>query len=527
MRGNRSLRFWQKTYLVTLAVFVAVLDGGLALTGLRCYDVLFQGELDQALSDQRMVAQNLARDIAVAREDGNDHKAYAVAFAYDAQFANKSGDMLDVSLDTSDEGRLYMSSHYGQQNPRLYAEPGEQQWQLVRFSFGEDYIIVGGGLGEGADPLYVTWAHSLAGLKGTWFGIVCQLLFISCIATVLGAVGLLLALRSLARPLDALARITDEYAAGDTSVRACVRNADEIGTLAMSFNNLADTVEARVSDLQAAADANARMAASLSHETRTPLTAIRGYAEYLQFANATPDERRDALASIIHESNRLHSVSERMLQLFALDGIELERERLSLSEVAAKAVTVVEPRVAERDVRVMLESAEVPDVLGDAVLLESLVINLIDNAVNASEPGTAVRVLVQPAESPSATDRPDRPCTGDRPRAGAHPDASSATHPPAVLLRVKDEGRGLTPEETAHLGEPFYRPDKARSRVSGGAGLGLSLVLRIAQLHTATVHFDSTQGLGTCVTVALPCDRPVISTDLEPHEEGKTDENLR
>lgn len=524
---RKSLRFWQKTYLVTLLVFVVALNGGFALAGLRCYDVLLQGEVEQALSDQRMIARNLERDMAVALESGSERRAYEVAFIYDMQFADKGKDLLDVALSEDDEGRVYLSSRYGLQNPRLYVEPGEQKWQRVRFAWGEEFIIVGGGLDEGSGTLFVTWAHSLTDLEMTWRDIVGQLVLISCVATVLGSIGFLFALRSLARPLDALARTTNEYAAGDTTVRAPVHSNDEIGLLAASFNNLADTVDARVNDLREVADSNARMAASLSHEIRTPLTAIRGYAEYLQLAHVAPEEECKTLASIIHESNRLHGVSQRMLQLFALDNVAPALEPLSLGSVAAKAAIAAEQRATEHDVRLSFEDATEAScvqgfILGDPVLLESLIINLVDNAVNASGAGMCVQVIVRMSDACELAPGVEKLIEEDE-----HP-----VRPDTILLQVKDSGCGLAPCEIERLGEPFYRPDKARSRASGGAGLGLSLVQRIVQLHDAAIHFDSVEGEGTCVTVVFPLANTVRSPEGDSfeddsREEGQTHEHTR
>lgn len=470
----RRLRFWQRIYLAVLAVFLVALNGGLALAGWRCYDILLDSEIDQATSDQRFIAQSLARDIAAAEATLKPFQVKTLAHAYAEQF----GAFIRVELDGQ---TVYASSGYDASDPSVRAEAGTQRWEQATFANSGNYIVVGGGLASDVDGLQLTLAHPLARLEAEWQAIVWKLMTTSIVVSGVGAIGLFFTLRRLGTPLRRLADVTDAYAAGDRAVRATVHGDDEIATLAKSFNHLADSVDATIDGLERAAESNARMAASLSHEVRTPLTAIRGHAEYLMIANATSEERVRAAGYVMRESTRLQHVAERMLQLFAVERAPIDLHPVSLSRIILDAVATIEPKARTVGVSVETKLADpLPcRIVGDEVLLEGLVVNLIDNAVSASERGSAVRV-------------------------GLEEDAATAT--PSLRLTVTDEGRGLSPDELARLGEPFYRPDKARSRTQGGAGLGVALAMRIAEVHGAILSYASETGHGTEVTVVFPIE---------------------
>lgn len=474
----KHLRFWQKIYLAALAVFLAALNGGFILAGMGCHGILYQSEIDQALNDQHVMAQSLAHDLTAAENEAEPFEVRDLAHAYVSQF-----DTL-VRVERNGE-TLYTTSGYDRSDPSLHADAGTQSWEQVIFANSGTYILVGGGLTNDDSGLQLTLAHSLKPMEDAWHSIVRRLVITSVAISVVGAVGLFFALRSLSAPLQQLASVTDAYAAGNRTIRAAVQGDDEVAALASSFNNLADSVKCTIEDLEEAAETNARMAAALSHEVRTPLTAIRGYAEYLMIANATPEERAQAADYVIHESTRLQRIAERMLQLFAIERTPLELHPVMLADIVSAAVATARPKAQKASVTVELDLTDPSPqrIEGDEVLLESLVVNLLDNAISASEADSRIWVRLEGA---------------------------GTAEEPILRLTVADEGRGLAPEELACLGEAFYRPDKARSRAQGGAGLGVALAMRIAAVHGATLSYASEKGCGTEATAVFPIiDEPL------------------
>lgn len=153
----------------------------------------------------------------------------------------------------------------------------------------------------------------------------------------------------------------------------------------------------------------------------------------------------------------------------------LELSPVDAAALANRAATAVRPKAAAQGVTVSVKLAPpLPALAGDAELLESLLLNLLDNAVKASAPGVVVTLTA------------DADVTG------------------GCRFIVRDTGRGMTAEELCRIGQPFYRADKARSRAEGGAGLGVALCRSITAAHGASLDYESAPGEGTTATLIFP-----------------------
>ena len=217
--------------------------------------------------------------------------------------------------------------------------------------------------------------------------------------------------------------------------------------------------------LQQLNDRQSRFVADLTHELKTPLTSMIGYADLLR-GGELPPENADA---IYHESTRLESLSQQLLSLQ-----DLRQEALTLTAVpVAAAFEDVARSLPDCPVTLEKTCPEDAAVRADRVLLADLLRNLVLNAAHASAPGSTVTLRCLPAE--------------DRWR-----------------LEVADTGCGIPPEALPHLTEPFYRVDKARARANGGSGVGLALCADIAAAFGAKLEFTSTVGEGTTVALTLP-----------------------
>ena len=221
--------------------------------------------------------------------------------------------------------------------------------------------------------------------------------------------------------------------------------------------------------LQQLNDRQSRFVADLTHELKTPLTSMIGYADLLRGNELSPENQRRAADAIYHESTRLESLSQQLLSLQ-----NLRQGGLALTAVPVAAAFEDVARSLP-DCPVVLEKTCPEDaaVRADRVLLVDLLRNLVLNAAHASEPGSTVELRCLPA--------------GDRWR-----------------LEVADTGCGIPPEALPHLTEAFYRVDKARARANGGSGVGLALCADIAAAFGSKLDFTSTVGKGTTVALTLP-----------------------
>jgi two-component system phosphate regulon sensor histidine kinase PhoR len=218
--------------------------------------------------------------------------------------------------------------------------------------------------------------------------------------------------------------------------------------------------------------------ANVSHEIKTPVTTIKGFAETL--LDGALDDRNDAerfLRIIVGQADRLSAIIEDLLSLSSLEsgseGATISLERGSIRDVLQVALDVCEMKASARHITLALACPEDLYAEINPPLLEQAVVNLIDNAVKYSPEGSSV-------------------------------DVSAGVEAAGLSIRVKDAGRGIGREHLTRLFERFYRVDKARSRDMGGTGLGLSIVKHIAVAHGGWVAVESTPGLGSTFTITLP-----------------------
>ncbi len=218
--------------------------------------------------------------------------------------------------------------------------------------------------------------------------------------------------------------------------------------------------------------------ANVSHEIKTPLTAIKGFVEtLLQGSVDNPEEAARFLGIIKKHVDRLSAIVEDLLSLSRIEqedeGKTIELADGHIKDVFQSAMQICRSKAEEKNIALSPECADQIAAQYDARLLEQAVVNLLDNAIKYSEPQSTIRLKARPNHS-------------------------------EILISVEDQGMGIAKKHLPRLFERFYRVDKARSRTMGGTGLGLAIVKHIAQAHGGDVTVESTLGKGSTFTIHLP-----------------------
>ena len=217
--------------------------------------------------------------------------------------------------------------------------------------------------------------------------------------------------------------------------------------------------------------------ANVTHELKTPLTSISGYAELLETGMASEKEVQRFAGGIHKSANRLLSLINDIIKLSELDSPEQEfvTETVDLYELAQTCVEMLQPNAEKHQVTLEFEKnagdlRKTCPIKGNKQMLEELLFNLCDNAIRYNNPGGNVWVQVTAREG-------------------------------QILLRVKDNGIGIPMEHQDRIFERFYRVDKSRSKQTGGTGLGLAIVKHIIARHHASLELESEVGVGTEIRV--------------------------
>ena len=285
------------------------------------------------------------------------------------------------------------------------------------------------------------------------------------LAFVVFAAGVFLLSRQVLRPLERVTQAAARVTSRDLSQRVPVPGSDdEMRELAVTLNHMLDR-------LQESFETQRRFTADASHELRTPVTAITGHANYLLRRTRPSPEQVDSLTVIRREADRMGKLVADLLELARADaGFAIDREPMNLVEVL-EAVHMEMAPVAGKVTIDIASPGPVVEVEGDAARLKQVVLNLVQNAVNAGAQNVRIALEV------------------DRDQ---------------VRLEVLDDGPGIPADAIPHLFERFYRVDGARSTRGNGSGLGLAIVRWIVQQHGGEVEVESRSGEGTVFTVTLP-----------------------
>jgi len=272
----------------------------------------------------------------------------------------------------------------------------------------------------------------------------------------------------LSKPVQVLTRAHERVQEGDFSVRLPDNQPGEMGELMRSFNDMTET-------LGSTAYLQKDFISSISHEFKTPIASIRGFAKLLQMPGLTEEQKAEYISMIAHESDRLSRLSETLLRLSALEQQTAlaSLSTFSLDEQLRQVILRLEPNWSSKNIDWQLDLSEV-ELHSDQELLNQVWINLLQNAIKFSPDGSEIAVRVFREGNP--------------------------------IVEIEDHGCGMTEEAQKRIFDKFYQAD--RSRKQEGVGLGLSLVKRIVDMMGGTITVTSEVGVGSTFRVELPVSPP-------------------
>ena len=346
---------------------------------------------------------------------------------------------------------------------------GEADYVLRREG-AETYLFLETSLSSASDTYLVRTAAEVTGLFRARDRQLLRLWQMELFTLVLAGAAAVAVSRSLTKPLEQLSRAAGRIADGDYAARTGVETQDEIGQVSRHFDRMAAAVAQNVAALELSVRQRDDFLGAFTHELKTPMTAIIGYADMLRDLQVTPGEQKTAAGYIFSEAKRLELLSRKLLQLEGLAGEAVALRPVRLASVLQSVAAALEPLFPS--LRWEISCPPGLTALADEALLQDLVYNLAHNAAKAKPRDEAVHLSARPAAG-------------------------------GVRLCVWDKGQGIPQSELARITEPFYMVDKSRARAQNGSGLGLALCQKIAEAHGTSLAFESAPGKGTAVTVLL------------------------
>ncbi len=449
-----KMRFWQKTYIFTLVLFLICLNVGILSLTSYTYKKNVEATENAVTAEQYYVAKSFERDYKDMTESNSYSNPSLLMQSFGAHYSNKG-----LYLSFEEKGEIIYTNFPSDIDI-------EKNSLIHRDIFhGKRHIVISSEICDGKYEMI--FAKNVESLDSEF-----QSLMLTYVLTAIGvssflAVCLYFILKKLSGPLEKLRKTTEVIEAGDFSVTAEEKGNDEFTLLAKSFNAMLGRINEQMAALENEAERKQMLVDNMAHELRTPLTSIRGYAEFIEKANTTEERRLIAAKYIMSESERLQKISEILLDGAFIRGNEIEMTDTDLGAVLSDVAEKLQIRAEKARVEITCDSDSVT-VKGNETLLSMLFYNLTENAIKACSAGGKVKI--------------------------------SCSDGQAI---IEDNGKGMTEEQLLHITEPFYRTDKSRSRAEGGAGLGLALCKQIVRTHGAEMRFESELGKGTKIFVTF------------------------
>ena len=467
------MKFSQKLLLWT-TIIIAITLG---LSGFYFVNYVFRTslarEVDQALDENsilRFAFQTAALNVPLKYDLLQDGSVEQIASNLETG-GQGSGRLLRLS----DEGKqvLYASDGFEADDALLeQTEENMYAYRVIRQG-NRYYIQTGSSVNALGRVLYLETLRDVSQVfeeRQTGFTVYRRLMMLML---VLGIVIMYFIASRLTKPIRLLMKATRKMAAGDYGYRARQVSSDELGQLTQDFNHMSEALEKTIGQLEEEVAAREEFVGAFAHALKTPLTSIIGYADMLRSRKLDEEKSFRSANYIYTEGKRLETMSLRLLDIMVTKK-EGARPQKILTETLFEYLRNMFRPNADMDFRFCCEPAVVT---ADISLIQTVLVNLIDNACKASEPGGRIEIEGRVVEEPSSEkEKPGR--TGYR-------------------FSVRDYGIGIPAEEISRITQAFYMVDKSRSRSRNGAGLGLALCTEILALHKSRLEFESVPGRGT------------------------------
>lgn len=466
------MKLWQKIYLFSILPFIIIFTLASVLIIERNHSKLLQQEIDTTLRENMSIRSTMEAIVPFLKIYRSPDYEQTVWTTIGNEFVAKNSDHT-MYLNIIEEPNRVAYSNIDFAIPQKWEElqsPAKDEILSILSDVGERTILFTSSLVDLNDRKYSI--RYMKDVTAVYEERVEQYQFfmkVDIIACLLYLILMIFISKGLTRPIERMVRTAKVIAQGDISKRVDVNTKDEIGNLAENFNRMVQVVEDKINELELNNLEKQRFIHDFTHELKTPLTSIIGYANFLRVTKYQEDVFVDGLNVIHDEAKRLESLSLKMMDLILIREDHFELSKENLKAVLDEAEPVLTMKAKERQIQIAIDANDCWMEM-DKDLMKMLIYNLVDNAIKASAEQDTITIKVYGEEQ-------------------------------RCVLVVADQGIGIAPEHLDKIFEPFYVSDKARSRRYNGVGLGLSICQSVARMHHGTFEVASEENVGTTIKV--------------------------
>lgn len=473
------MKIWQRIFLVTLLLVIC----SMFIVGNSIVNKNFHRDLDKAIASGKKVHREteleiqtklLNEKIATSMLFLSDELYFNILLESMKEYNNENG----VKIILSDLGQTFSNKNY----QKIESEELKVGWKIIAKQ--EKYYLI---IKDSKQILgRNVWFFSEIDVSEVYKNYCLQMEELRkwCVAvSVVVAVLLVIVIKIALHPIKKIQKEIHEIVNGNYGRTLSVNGNTELTNLAVDVNNMSATIQKKISEMEEVLENRKIFIGDMTHEMKTPLTSILGFADILSVNRKLTEEQRIKYSECIYqEAKRLKNMSGKLMELIQVQGKLIELKPVNLGDMLEKIVDLEQIIWQKKKIKFSQNLCEVW-ILGDEDLLKSLFLNLIDNAGKASTVQGVIDITIK---------------------------KDSQQY---IGVFITDQGVGIPEEEIKKITEPFYMVDKSRTRKEGGVGLGLALCVEIIKLHKGKLEIKSCLDKGSTFSVYFPVTKNKKETE--------------
>ncbi|MGL4739551.1 MAG: ATP-binding protein [Sarcina sp.] len=463
------MKIWKKIFLSSMILFIFIFN----IAGIYIIESIYNRNMQIAIQSSIYDERNIQNSIYLNSEVLSEYSteqfwSLLKNYIYEENTSIANIEILDstgkVLLDTSNlqiEGA----------RPEISDAQLNTAHFILRDISGNNYIFVSSKMSIKGNLYTLVVAENINYLQNDkiynfkMFGV------LNIIVIILLGLGMYIVSKRITRPIEELKEIAQKVKDKDFSGRVDKIGDDEVGELALIFNSMMQVIEDNIDELESLNETKQRFINNLTHEMKTPITSIIGYSDLLLKSNINEESKLKALGYINSQGKRLEKLSGVLIRLIMIQNQKIDLRSISIAGIVNDSIAVLKYKLEFAKIKIVDDVKEA-QVVCDKDLVEVLVINIIDNAIKASEEQTTINVIGSLKNN-------------------------------KYSLEIIDEGKGISKKDLEKIKEPFYMVDKSRAESNKNIGLGLAICTEICKRNNIGFYIESELGKGTKVTLVF------------------------
>ncbi|WP_160693022.1 HAMP domain-containing sensor histidine kinase [Clostridium sp. C2-6-12] len=474
------MKLWLKIYLFSLLLLIFTLN----ITGFvliqKFHNDAMEKEVNKCIAQQKFISSQLRINSISLQKIHSDYSPdinmpiSTLMCEYNSTIDHEDWTQGEIEILNQQDKILYSDVNFPNYDEKAELEDLSISTikYIIRTLDNKQYLYVSSLINIYNTPIKIHYAKDISSIyteKMKYYTLFMKLDILICS---LFAIFMFFISRLITKPIDTLIDSTQKISMGQYSERINkIRSKDEFYVLSNHFNLMAQTVEDKINELELSNIEKDTFINNLTHELKTPLTSIIGYANLIRGSKYSEELFFEAADYIYKEGKRLEQMAFKMMDLIYTKNQEFKLTPEKIMPIIYEVEKSLIVKLKDKNIDLIIEGEEcILDL--DKDLIKMALCNLIENAIKASQNNAKIYLKVT--------------------------DLNNKT-----TISIKDSGSGIAKEHLNKIWQPFYVVDKARSRKSNGAGIGLSICKKIVEVHNAEIEINSELGQGTKVTITF------------------------